>query len=250
MPTIFGLVAVVTAALSLANHWWIAAIISLLVVIIATGYIVKTFRSAPIWMGQPGVPAPSQKRFMMADLRPDIAAAKKGMGFFAWKSNREVHKLVEYLRNGEQVKALAAGVYGGGGGLVALTTHRVLFVKDGWLSKTSQDFRIDRVASVEVRAHLFTATLILFAEGDADGVTIEKVWNSSAKNLRTLLQDAMAQAGYGSPTGYGAPAAAPAADTRGSSGDIMTRLQTLEQMKDTLPPARYEALKEKILNGE
>lgn len=245
------LVLALATLFSLLNGWWIAAVIALVLLGANTAYMVRSNRRSPIWMQQSGDPVSTQKRSNIMSLRPDIAAAKSNMGAFAWKSLREVNKLEDYLRNGEQVRAITAGTYAGGGGIVVLTDKRVLFIKDGWFSKTSQDFRLDRVASVEWRARLFTGTLILFAEGDADGVTIEKVWNRSGKNMRDMLRDSSAQAGFGSPAGYGAPAAAPApADTRGSSGDIIARLQTLEQMKDTLPPARYEALKEKILNGE
>lgn len=186
----------------------------------------------------------------MASLRPDIFEAKKELGPFAWKSLREVNRLHTYLRSTERVLALSAGVYGGGGGLVALTDQRVLFVKDGWFSKTSQDFRIDRISSVEWQGHLLRGKLVIFGEGEE--VIIEKVWNRSGSNIARLIRDKSGQAGFGGPSGYGAAPAAtgPVGAQRGSSDDIMQRLERLEQMRSSLPRERYEALKDKILAGD
>jgi hypothetical protein len=82
------------------------------------------------------------------DLRADIAAAKDRMETRVG-ANREIKKLGEHLWEGETVEYMSSGYYGAGIGLVVLTDRRLLFIKDGWTSKTTEDFPLDKISSVQ-----------------------------------------------------------------------------------------------------
>ena len=82
------------------------------------------------------------------DLRPDIAAAKERMRV-KFGGGREIKRLTEHLWEGETVDQMTTGAYGKGTGLVVLTDRRLLFVQDGVMSKTSEDFPMDKVSSVQ-----------------------------------------------------------------------------------------------------
>jgi hypothetical protein len=94
---------------------------------------------------QPGAeeaaPDAAEEEIDTKGLRPDIAAAVKG-----WKygGKREIKKLVEHLQEGETVDVIATGFYGGGKGIVVLTDRRLMFVKEGIMSKSSEDFPFSR----------------------------------------------------------------------------------------------------------
>ncbi len=81
------------------------------------------------------------------DLRPDIteAAARLTSGFDV---SRELRQLGAHLREGETVHRLAAGVYGSGGGLLAVTNRRVLLLRDGRSGQASEGFPLERLTSV------------------------------------------------------------------------------------------------------
>lgn len=103
----------------------------------------------------------------MADvqLRPDIQTARDRMSQRAG-SGREIKKLAEYLWGGERVSHLASGSYGGGMGLVVLTDRRMLFLKDGWTSQTTENFPFDKISSVQWSGGMMMGKVIIFASGN------------------------------------------------------------------------------------
>jgi hypothetical protein len=119
--------------------------------------------------------------------RTDIVEAKKYLGFMSWRSWREVNKLESYLKRGELVEAICSGNFGGGGGIIVLTNTRVIFLKDGWLSKTVQDFALQRISSVEWRSGLFYGKLMIF--GDSVEEEINKVWAFTGSKVAKMIQD-------------------------------------------------------------
>jgi endonuclease YncB( thermonuclease family) len=82
------------------------------------------------------------------ELRSDIAAAAARMTS-AYDVNREIRHLAAYLREGETVQRLASGVYGAGAGLLAVTDHRVLLLRDGRSGHASEGFPVERLSSTE-----------------------------------------------------------------------------------------------------
>ncbi|MFJ6020594.1 PH domain-containing protein [Nocardiopsis alba] len=103
----------------------------------------------------------------MADvqLRSDIQAARDRMSH-RLGSNREIRKLVEYLREGETVTHLLGGVYGPGTGLVVLTDRRLMFLKDGWTSQVTEDFPFEKISSVQWSAGMLLGKITIFASGN------------------------------------------------------------------------------------
>jgi Protein of unknown function (DUF2510) len=77
------------------------------------------------------------------NLRSDIAAAKGKMRV-KFGAGREIKRLPEHLWEGETVDQMTTGMYGKGNGLVVLTDRRLLFLHEGLMSKTSEDFPIEK----------------------------------------------------------------------------------------------------------
>jgi len=107
----------------------------------------------------------------MADdaLRQDIAAAKSKMRVKIG-AGREIKRLAGYLWEGEAVEQMTTGTYGKGTGLVVLTDRRLLFVQDGMMSKTTEDFPIDKVSSVQWTSGLVMGEIIIFASGNKSDI--------------------------------------------------------------------------------
>lgn len=82
-----------------------------------------------------------------AGLRPDIEAAKAKMRVKFGAGARD-QAPGGYLWVGETVERMTAGQYGKGQGLVVLTDGRLMFVQDGIMPKTSEDFPLDKMSSV------------------------------------------------------------------------------------------------------
>jgi endonuclease YncB( thermonuclease family) len=82
------------------------------------------------------------------ELRSDIAAATTRMTS-GYEVQREIRQLAAYLREGETVQRLAAGIYGAGAGLLAVTDHRVLLLRDGRSGQASEGFPLERLSAAE-----------------------------------------------------------------------------------------------------
>jgi hypothetical protein len=121
----------------------------------------------------------------MGDLRPDILEARSHM-IWTLGSNREIRKLAAHLHDDEQVTDMAAGKYNTGRGLVVLTTKRVLFIKDGWFSQTTQEFAFPAISSVEWHANLFFGDIQIFSTGESQA-HITGVWKSIGTKMVTQI---------------------------------------------------------------
>ena len=132
------------------------------------------------------------------ELRPDItvAAAKLTSGFDV---SRELRQLGALLRDGEIVHRLAAGVYGSGGGLLAVTNRRVLLLRDGRGGQASEGFPLELLTSVEWVPGPARGTIIVGdAENSAELTQVEPVEGTSVvKLIRSLVpQDSYEDDGY------------------------------------------------------
>lgn len=99
------------------------------------------------------------------DLRPDIASAKQRMRT-TMGSGKEIKRLIGYLWDDEQVERMTKGSYGVGTGLLVLTDRRLVFLKDGTMSKTSEDFPLEKISSVQWSSGLMLGTITIFASGN------------------------------------------------------------------------------------
>lgn len=170
------------------------------------------------------------------DLRPDIAAAAAAMKGAKIGSNREIRNLVGYLNPGETVHRIAAGRYADGQGLLALTDQRLFFLKDGVMSKTSEDFPFSRVSSVGWRSGVMQGTVVIFSAGVESKIT--HVFNADGK---ALVDDARAKVSGGAPADQ-----APAAPV---VPDVMGQLRQLAELRDAgvVTAAEFEAKKAELL---
>ncbi|WP_327587054.1 PH domain-containing protein [Nonomuraea sp. NBC_00507] len=173
---------------------------------------------------------------MSDELRPDIQAAaslmRNKMG-----AKREIRRLVEYLWEGEQVQLMSAGQYGQGTGLVALTDRRLLFVKDGIMSKSTEDFPLEKISSVEWSSGMLLGSLTVFASGNKAEIT--SMDKQDGKQLGDRLRERLAS---GRPSGA-APAPAP------SGGDVYDQLRKLGELRDAgvLTQAEFEEKKTALM---
>jgi hypothetical protein len=82
------------------------------------------------------------------DRRPDIVAAAERMTS-PDEVRREIQHLPEYLRAGESVQRLAAGVYGVGTGLLAVTDSRVVVLREGRAGQASEGFPFEQLSGLD-----------------------------------------------------------------------------------------------------
>lgn len=170
-------------------------------------------------------------------LRPDIQAAVDRMGS-KFGARREIRRLAGYLWEGETVEFLAGGNYGGGLGLVALTDRRLLFVRDGWLNKATEDFPLDKISSVQWRGGFSQGSLTVFASGNK--AEIKQIFNTDGSRIADVIRNRISP---GTPPTAAPPAPAPAGD------DAMGKLRQLGELRGAgvITPAEFDAKKAELL---
>ncbi|GHE33351.1 hypothetical protein GCM10017673_40360 [Streptosporangium violaceochromogenes] len=173
---------------------------------------------------------------MSDQLRPDIQAAANLMQSKIG-AKREIRKLIEYLWDDEQVHLMSGGQYGAGTGLVVLTNRRLLFVKDGVMSKTTEDFPLDKISSVQWSSGMLLGTLIVFASGNK--AEIKNMDKKDGKQVADTLRERLA-------SGTARPAQV-AGPTAGS--DVYDLLRKLGELRDAgvLTAEEFEAKKAELI---
>jgi hypothetical protein len=178
---------------------------------------------------------------MGAQLRPDIEAARSKMRI-KMGAGREIKHLQEHLWEQEQVRAMTTGTYGPGTGLVVLTGRRLLFVKDGVISKATEDFPLEKISSVQWSSGLASGTITIFASGNK--AEIKNVNKDDGKSLTDLLRAVI--------TGQAAVGArADESPTGGSSSeDIFDQLRKLGELRDAgiVTAEEFEKKKAELLS--
>jgi hypothetical protein len=164
--------------------------------------------------------------------RADIDAAKQRMSV-KFGGGREIKRLETHLLDGETVEAMTTGAYGKGTGLLVMTNQRLLFVQDGMMSKTTEDFPYSQIASVSWKSGVALGTLTVFAGG-----THAEIKNMN-KNDGKAISDAL-RTRVGQPTS-GVPAAAI---------DLADQLGRLAALRDqgVLTEEEFAAQKAKLLS--
>ena len=178
----------------------------------------------------------------MADgeLRKDIAAAKSKMRV-TMGAGREIKRLADYLWEGETVGQMTTGTYGNGIGLVVLTDRRLLFVQDGVLSKTTEDFPLDKVSSVQWTSGMLMGEIIIFASGNKSA--IKQVDKNDGKEIVDTIRHRLS-----TPPPPAAPEAA-ALPPRQTAVDPIEQLKKLGELRDAgiVTEAEFEAKKAELL---
>lgn len=188
---------------------------------------------------------------------------------------REIRRLERNLYPGETVEQIVSGKYAlGGRGILVVTDKRVMFVKDGWFRKVSQDFSYRSISSCEWRGGIMMGTIVMFGDGSTS--TITNVFKGNGEQAvrtvrsragRWITSDQFDQGsapsrsqGSNQPQppsffpeqsqpAHTAPAAAPRASAP-QEDDVVEQLEKLNIMKDLgrITAADYEAAKRKLLS--
>ncbi|WP_051342239.1 thermonuclease family protein [Pseudonocardia spinosispora] len=133
------------------------------------------------------------------DLRSDIVAAAARMNT-DHDVHREVRQLGAYLHDGETVQRLAAGIYGAGAGLMAVTDHRVLLLRDGRSGHASEGFPLGRLSSADWVAEGGRAAITV--SDSSSTAVLRQVTPADAQQVVELIHElAGQQRGYGG-SGY------------------------------------------------
>lgn len=177
-------------------------------------------------------------------MRPDIAAAWDRITNKMGKK-RDIRKLPEYLGSDEHVFAMAGGLTGGNNGLLVATDRRVLFVSEGVINHSFEDFPYDRITTVMTkRGMAFGKILITTA-----GVTrvIEQVNKGEAEAISAVIRERVdgttRERAYRPPL---TPAAPPAV---GPAKGIAAELRELAELRDSgiLTEDEFAEQKRKLL---
>jgi hypothetical protein len=153
---------------------------------------------------------------------------------------REIRKLADKLAPGERVLNLAQGELRTKQGLVVATDRRVMFVEEGLVRSSIEDFPYDKISAVETGRGMVYGSLAITVAG-AKG-EIEKV---VPKDRAVEFGDYVRARIQGGP-----PTSGPPTPTPSSAGDSMERLQKLAALRDAgvISPEDFEQQKARILS--
>ncbi|MES9606828.1 PH domain-containing protein [Actinomadura sp. NPDC000929] len=188
-------------------------------------------------------------------LRPDVQAAADRMEQRIG-AKREIRKLTDYLWEGETVRHMVSGSYGNGMGLVVLTDRRLLFVRDGWTSKTTEDFPLDKISSVQWSSGPMSGKLTVFSSGNkAEIINVQKRGGKTiADTIRERLASGPSHPAAPPPAPVRRPPAPPAEQPAVSPQttqreDVFAALEKLGKLRDAgvVTAEEFEAKKAELL---
>ncbi len=176
---------------------------------------------------------------MADELRPDIARARSLMSA-KLGSGREIKRLTEYLWDDEQVERMVSGQYGGGSGLLVLTNRRLLFLKEGMMRKTLEDFPLEKVSSIQWLSGIAMGKLTIFASGNK--AEVGSVVKKDGKDFGDQVRERIA-------TSSKAPAPTPPEAAPAGIALVADELQKLAELRDAgvLTDDEFAAQKARLL---
>lgn len=199
---------------------------------------------------QPGVDTPRRlsDHSLMADdeMRPDIAAAWARVTNKIGKK-RDIRKLPEYLNGGETVLAIAGGKVGTNLGLLVATDRRAMFVSEGVINHTFEDFPYDRINTVTSSRGMMLAK-IMINTGGANRI-IEDVAKAAAEPIAAVIRERVEAV---TRERYRQPAPTPSPQPPPSPGlSLASQLRELAELRDqgVLTSDEFEAQKARLLNS-
>lgn len=125
-------------------------------------------------------------------MREDVERAKTKMEI-TLGSNREIRKLTEHLSDEETVELLCSGTYGPGVGILALTTERLIFLKDGWTKKILEDFSLSKITSVQWVSGLAFGQIVIYSAGTKS--LFANVSKNDGKAITSRLRELIGSSG-------------------------------------------------------
>lgn len=160
------------------------------------------------------------------NLRRDIEDAKGRMAT-KFGGRRELKKLQDHVWPTETVERMVTGTYGGGMGLLVMTDKRLIFLKEGILSSTLEDFPFDKISSIQWSSGMLSGKITIFLSGNKGEITnVEKTDGKAiADNVRSRISSlGTPPASTGSPTEQ-----ASSPPTEMSPLELLQQLQQMHQ---------------------
>jgi hypothetical protein len=175
--------------------------------------------------------------------RPDVEAAKARMASKIG-GRRELKMLDEYLWHDEIVSRLATGTLHGRGGLLVYTDRRLIFLLHGLMSQRNEDFPLDTINSVSVKAGLVLATITVYSGGAKH--EISNVQKDDAKAIVSEVRDRLATRTRVSATGPQPSESQPPPQVQ---SDVLAQLKQLGELRDAgvLTDEEFAAKKTELL---
>ena len=176
------------------------------------------------------------------DVRPDIVAAMEKMSY-RMGSKREIRRLPEHLWENERVDLITGGTYGAGTGVLVLTDRRLLFLKDGFMSKTSEDFPLEKITSIQWSTGLLLGKMTVFASGNKAEIN-----NVQMKDGKVITDAVRARIASGGPSTSQPPA--PRSTTAAQGPDVYEQLKKLSELHTAgiLTDEEFTAKKQRLLD--
>jgi hypothetical protein len=123
---------------------------------------------------------------MSDDMRPDIATAWANVSNKIGKK-RDVRKLPEYLNAGETVLAMTGGMVASKNGLLVATDRRALFVAEGVIHHSFEDFPYDRITTVTSSRGPLFGKIVIHTAGAAR--VVEQVAKGEAEAVAAVIRE-------------------------------------------------------------
>jgi len=123
---------------------------------------------------------------MTGEMRPDIAAAWANVSSKVGKK-RDIKKLPEYLNGGETVLAMAGGMVASNNGLLVATDRRALFVSEGVIKHSFEDFPYDRITTVTSSRGMMWGKIVISTAGAAH--IVEQVPKGEAEAVAAIIRE-------------------------------------------------------------
>jgi hypothetical protein len=174
--------------------------------------------------------------------RPDIAAAVARMGR-TMGIKRELRSLADRLREGETVEDIGRVEFRGHGCMLAVTSKRLLFVREGMVRETVEEIPLTAITSISSKRKLANGVLGVTVAGNHEEWPMSNAGHTErvSETIRRVVHD------YHE-TPRSAPAAAPVAAAP-SAPDHMGQLRQLAELRDAgiISSDDFEAKKAEIL---
>jgi Bacterial PH domain/Short C-terminal domain/Protein of unknown function (DUF2510) len=167
-----------------------------------------------------------------AGARRDVEEAKAKMRV-RFGAGREIKKLPDHLWHDETVELLSSGTVGEKNGLLALTSHRLIFLFSGLMNAAFEDFPISNISSISYKSGMLMASIEVYASSNKAIIT--NVNKLDAKEIADAIRARL-----------GRPAAATSVQAVASDADELAKWAALRD-SGVITAEDFEAKKRQLL---
>lgn len=182
-------------------------------------------------------------RVMSDDMRPDIAAAWAKVSNKTGKK-RDIRKLPEYLNDGERVLVMTGGRVANNLGLLVATDRRALFISEGVINHSFEDFPYDRITTITSSRGMVLGKIIVHTGGAAR--VVDQVAKGEAEAVAAVIRERVEATTR--ERNYPAPVSAQPLHAQ-APVSIAAELRELAELRDSgvLTPDEFAAEKARLL---